>query len=234
MVAARGRVKACLAILIVLGAVQYVRKLLEIAAVLSEDVDASHGFLLVGDSFFQNGNGAIEKTKLGPIFYNVYIPEENKTKQENAFRIIREQMEQRKLSDPKSSVFYTLIGSPNNITDEFCNPNCQQLAHYPTGDEVNTLQALWDYCQSHPTELVTYIHDKGSFHHTEHNEKTRRTATKAALDCRTEMAKQHGFSPYNVCTGTRNNTGYEEYNKNSHARTSPRKLTNPHFINYPF
>jgi hypothetical protein len=193
-------VKACLAIVIVLGAVHYVRKLREIATALSKDVDASPGFL-VGDSFFQNGN-AVEKSKLGPIFYNVYIPEDNNTKQENAFRIIREQMQQRKLSDPKSPVFYTLIGSPN-ITDEFCQPNCQRLAHYPKGDEVNTLQALWDYCQSHPTELVTYIHDKGSFHHTEHNEKTRRTATKAALDCRTEMAKQRGFSPYNVCTGMR-------------------------------
>jgi len=140
---------------------------------------------------------------LGPIFYNVYLPSESLDQQQNALRIVTEQMQQRQWSDPsfQSPVWYTLIGS-GNMTDNTCAPNCRRIAHISVGDEVNTLQALWEYCQDHPDKLISYIHDKGSFHATEHNEKTRRTATKGALDCRTEMLKRPGLSEFNVCAGT--------------------------------
>jgi hypothetical protein len=145
--------------------------------------------------------------RIGPIFYNVYLPSEDLEKLQNALRIVEEQMRQRKWSDPslQSPVWYTLIGSTtsssSNLTD-LCGPNCRQIGHVTEGDEVNTLQALWEYCQDHPEQLISYIHDKGSFHSTENNEKTRRTATKSALDCRTEMMKQPDLSQFNVCAGT--------------------------------
>ena len=140
---------------------------------------------------------------LGPIFYNVYLPGESFDQQQNALRIVTEQMKQRQWSDPsmQSPVWYILIGS-GNMTDSACAPNCRRIAHVAVGDEVNTLQALWEYCQDHPDKLISYLHDKGSFHATENNEKSRRTATKSALDCRTEMLKRPGLSDYNVCAGT--------------------------------
>lgn len=141
--------------------------------------------------------------RLGPIFYNIYLPTDNPHQRQNALRIVKEQMQQRKWSDPsfQSPVWYTLIGS-SNLTDNICAPNCRQIAHASSGDEVNTLQALWEYCQDHPEKLVTYIHDKGSFHATESNEKSRRTATKSALDCRNEMMQRPDLSQFNVCAGT--------------------------------
>jgi hypothetical protein len=139
--------------------------------------------------------------RLGPIFYNIFIPENDTAKQENALRIVKEQMQQRMLSEPslQSPVWYTLVGSANMTG---CQPNCREISRVSQGDEVNTLQALWEYCQDHPEQLVTYLHDKGSFHFTEHNEHTRRAATKSALDCRIEMAKRSDMSTYNVCAGT--------------------------------
>jgi hypothetical protein len=194
------RLKACLFVGIIIGALQYFSKLREIASLASNEGELSIPFS--EDSFRQKGVlQAVSRDTLGPIFYNVFIPHNDTEKQENSLRIVREQMQQRAWSDPSSPVWYTLVGSPKLIFD-FCRPNCHQREYLKNGDEVNTLQALYEYCRNHPKELVTYIHDKGSFHHTQHNEQTRRTATKAALECRTEMSKLHDLSPYNVCTGT--------------------------------
>jgi hypothetical protein len=195
----KGHIRAFLIFVIAVGALQYITKLREIASTVPKEIAATPGFLT--DSLSRKSDPKYTSRKeLGPIFYNVYIPEDDTEKQENALRIINEQMQQRGVSDPHSKVLYILIGSPN-ITDDFCQPNCHRQNYFKTGGEVNTLQSLYEYCQENPKKLVTYLHDKGSFHHTEHNEVTRRTATKAALDCRSEMAKHPDFSPFNVCTG---------------------------------
>ena len=76
-----------------------------------------------------------------------------------------------------------------------------QREYLTTGDEVNTLQALYEYCQHNPRAIVTYIHDKGSYHGTLHNTKTRRMATKAAFDCRKEFLDNRLATQYNVCAG---------------------------------
>lgn len=142
----------------------------------------------------------------GPIFYNLYIPNDGDTeKVQNALRIVQEQMQQRSWSDPESEVLYTLIGYSKGINGDFCQPHCQQRNYLPSGDEVDTLQALYEYCiaPGHSKKLVTYLHDKGSFHNSPHNEKMRRMATKAALDCRNLLVKNHkgDDDDYNVCTG---------------------------------
>lgn len=186
--------KSLLACVVLVGALQYTW----MASVLRRHSSDNHQRGEDSDRIIPEN-----RHRLGPIFYNVFIPENDTRKQENAIRIIKEQMQQRMWSEPsfQSPVWYTLIGSAN-MTDRDCQPNCQKISHVRQGDEVNTLQALWEYCQDHPEQLVTYIHDKGSFHNTEHNENTRRTATKSAFDCRIEMAQRPDMSEYNVCSGT--------------------------------
>ena len=125
--------------------------------------------------------------RLGPIFYNFFVPHgssdddssnnnyNNYNPTENAVRIAAEQMVQRNMSEPGSLLLYTLIGHPNvTITDEFCQPNCYQREYLEEGDEIDTYQALWNHCFQHPDDLVTYIHDRGSFHSTSMNEPQRR------------------------------------------------------------
>ena len=201
--------------------------------------------------------------KLGPIFYNIYVPDDHDDatagdaattlQQMNALRIIEEQLKQRDFSDPddvaihkNSPIHYTLIGnftatdaataddtgaSTTTTTSEgsytkvtkaslldgtFCQPNCKLNQHIiQNGNEVNTMQALYDYCMAAEADLggdddyddilVTYIHDKGSYHNTKHNEGMRRMATKAAIDCRYELMDNptRGINgqEFNVCTG---------------------------------
>jgi hypothetical protein len=151
------------------------------------------------------------KRLLGPIFYNIFIPNESEL-QENAWRIVQEQMQQISWADSQhtsSRLIYNLIAPKNATIPKFCDANCCEMhARMETGNEVDTLQMLYEYCQD-PThnnkdeeQLVTYMHNKGSFHATQHNENTRRTATKAALDCRVEMTNQAEVVPYNACAGT--------------------------------
>ena len=120
---------------------------------------------------------------LGPIFYNFFVPF-NGT--ENALRIAKEQMSERAMSaEPNSTLLYTLIGNPNITSQDFgCFSECHQREYRKVGDEIDTYQALWEYCQRHPHEIITYTHDRGSFHYTKMNEKSRRFATKAAFECR--------------------------------------------------
>ena len=131
---------------------------------------------------------------LGPIFYNFFVPLETT---DVALEIAGEQMNERERVAPNTTLLYTLIGNPN-ITDDYCQPNCRMRQYLKDGDEFDTLHALWKYCHSHPNEIVTYLHDKGSFHNNENNMKVRRIGTKAALECRALM-QQHPRK-CNVCT----------------------------------
>ena len=145
--------------------------------------------------------------RLGPIFYNVYIPNDGNQKTlDHATSVTQEQMMQRNWSSTDiggdtSLLLYTLIGYPN-VTNDFCQPNCFQRQYLPNGDEVDTLQALYEHCQQNPRDIVTYIHDKGSYHNNPHNTKTRRMATKAAFDCRKALLLDDQLATqFNVCAG---------------------------------
>jgi hypothetical protein len=114
--------------------------------------------------------------------------------QSNAVRIILEQMRQRNMSNSNESpLLYVHIGSRDVdilMTDEWCQPDCQEIGYVKKGGEVDTIQKLWEYCSqdhAHQYDIVTYIHNKGAFHNTQFNEKIRRRATKAALDCREQL-----------------------------------------------
>jgi hypothetical protein len=148
--------------------------------------------------------------KPGPIFYNIYVPPTKDLS--HVEQILREQLTQRNWTSPNDTILYTLIGNNNlkQTIDAMCQPNCHLRQHLPNGgDERDTLQALWDYCHNIITPpsksdsipedtLVTYIHDKGSFHPTESNEKSRRMGTKAALECRNLMPNNPRYCT--ICT----------------------------------
>jgi hypothetical protein len=154
---------------------------------------------------------------LGPIFYNLFIVSEQNENYNSSHmqQIIEEQMMERNMSAPSSTVLYTLIG--NNAkkwvttVNSLCGSQCQMREYLQEGDEVHTLQAMWNYCQiqdrsssnvdsnsNNNDQYVTYLHDKGSFHSTDANEQARRLGTKAALECRSLM--QLYPRKCNVCT----------------------------------
>ena len=107
-----------------------------------------------------------------------------------------------------------------------CQPNCFIKESIQIGTEANTIQAMIDYCRSKSkvittvTEvvndvdnhngsnvvvesdddiLVTYIHDKGSYHDTLSNTISRIHGTKAAIECRQGMISNP--KKCNICTG---------------------------------
>lgn len=127
---------------------------------------------------------------LGPIFYNIFVREK---RERPTLQIIEEQVRFRNEADPESPISYTLIGSRkvDESIQNMCQPNCTKREYLKTGNEIDTLQALWEFCQADPSKIVTYLHDKGSFHPSGANRKSRGVGTKAALACRGLMLDHH-------------------------------------------
>jgi hypothetical protein len=138
---------------------------------------------------------------LGPIFYNIFIPEKRR---KPILKIIEEQIKFRNETDTEAPILYTLIGSRkvDKTIQNMCQPNCTQREYLEKGNEIDTLQSLYEYCRDHPFEIVTYIHDKGSFHPSGANRKARGVGTKAALACRGLMLDHHAhdMDPSNQTT----------------------------------
>lgn len=126
-----------------------------------------------------------------PIFYNWFVPAE---KPRNAVRIAAEQIAERNRLAVTAPVYVTLIhkeqlNETTPLSKIKCQPPCHLRDHLNVGNEVDTHQALWEYCRDDTVvgreeEYVTYLHDKGSFHSTMANEHARRVATVAVLQCR--------------------------------------------------
>ncbi len=138
----------------------------------------------------------------GPIFYNLFVP--NTKSRSERERIVKEQLLQRELTTPNATIHYTLIGDPtfNDFVSSQCT-DCQLQENRNIGNEEHTLQSLWEYCQLVPETsvdiLVTYIHNKGSYHPSDANEKARRMATKAAMECRNILPQNQRTC--NICMG---------------------------------
>jgi hypothetical protein len=149
------------------------------------------------------GGGATQQPRA--IFYNIFIP----TKKEDGsppdldyvFEIIREQVDEIKKSRllQKTPIYYTLIGNDltSKIQDICSDLKCRELRYVEQGDEVLTLQSLYDYCAEHPDTIVTYIHDKGSFHPEVYQDNQRVLQTKGALsdECQSIVKDQ-----CNICS----------------------------------
>ena len=158
------------------------------------------------DNHTSNNNpslpGTVISSKNRAVFYNIYIPdEENK---QHALDIVKEQLGLKRESKYLASapLYYTLIG--NNATDEIetlCAPNseCHQLRYVPEGDEGLTLQSLYEYCTQHPASQVTYIHNKGSFHPSDLNERFRALLNRGVFSDDCQSISDSSDNTCNVC-----------------------------------
>lgn len=109
-----------------------------------------------------------------PIFYNLFIG-----KEEDRSRVQALMNEQFQFWNETihGDVYITSIGvPPTNLTYPL-----RLREQRRTGDEVVTLDALWEYCQSNPSSKVIYLHSKGSFHPTKVNDVLRNFLTRGAL-----------------------------------------------------
>ena len=130
-----------------------------------------------------------------PIFYNLYIPPNG---DQAVHSIVAEQIAQvQRIAGDAAPVLVTLIALAQDYKNFTINaqqqqqqlcPSCHLRQYLEQGDEMDTLQALWQYCQTteYPAdqEFVTYIHDKGSLHNTKTNRAARKISTRGALQCR--------------------------------------------------
>jgi hypothetical protein len=112
-------------------------------------------------------------------------------------------------TDNNTLLWYTHIGNPalpNALHNCTRQGTCRRLRYLSKGNEIDTLQALYQYCHAHPNETVAYIHNKGSFHASLINQQQRRDGTKAALAClphvtTTSTSSNAGDTSCNVCAG---------------------------------
>ena len=113
-------------------------------------------------------------------FYNIYVSKEQEKATPTVLKIIEEQINQLAQShaaSPKfnTTVFYNTIGLQSAVNETFMNNlctgrnniTCKHLQHYDTGFEEVTLQALYEHCQTHETDLAMYFHSKGISHNSE-------------------------------------------------------------------
>lgn len=126
------------------------------------------------------------------IFYNIYIPADKGLKSVNkALQVVEEQLDQvassyvTSLENKSATVYYNTIGMElahieiDRICSEKDKVTCRHLQHFAQGQEDVTLQNVYDYCQTHESERVVYIHSKGTFHSTPNQANWRRSMTEA-------------------------------------------------------
>jgi hypothetical protein len=136
------------------------------------------------------------------VFYNIFVPEDDK---QTALSIVQEQLAEKKHSIIHSTpIYYTVIGG--NATDDIqricidLQQRCHLLRYAREGDESLTLESLYDYCRDHSEALVTYIHDKGSFHNHTNNAKLRRLGTKAVFSNECQNVHNNVTDEETACT----------------------------------
>lgn len=115
------------------------------------------------------------------IFYNVFLPPSKFQKVLD--KVIVEQIDRLKASIYHSSpLYHNIIGYDLNTSlCENTTLQCRKLRYMEQGNEQDTLQDLYEYCQQRPADNVIYLHDKGSFNNHAGNSKSRRCATDAAI-----------------------------------------------------
>ena len=120
------------------------------------------------------------KRKLNPIkvFYNVYVNPKNVELAKSIFK------EQASHFNNNHDVFLRTIGHPLEELQDMKGDNTLiiKLQHNNAGDEHGTLTLIWQHCMTtRETDKVVYIHNKGSYHPHEKNDKFRRFLTRGAL-----------------------------------------------------
>jgi hypothetical protein len=158
-------------------------------------------------------------TRPRAVFYNIYVPEGEF--EEHALGIVKEQLVLKQASKLLQNVplYYTVIGTNatekvtdichsyhGHVSDEMSastiKQNCHLLQYASQGDERLTLQAIYDYCIDHPQYQISYIHNKGSFHPSERNEKFRAFLNHGIFGGNGDHCQEMPLDQCNVC-GTR-------------------------------
>mmetsp|Transcript_20907 Transcript_20907/g.42609 ORF Transcript_20907/g.42609 Transcript_20907/m.42609 type:complete len:888 (+) Transcript_20907:64-2727(+) len=146
------------------------------------------------------------------VFYNLFIPTEA-ISAANAVEVLTEQLEQvagslRRFEEGEKNsksavVYYNLIGNneiyPMEKISDLCKSlhpglSCQLLNFFETASEAATLLDIYQFCQNddkasvqrtNNDTRVVYIHSKGSYHSSTHNNNWRREMTNSVLhqDC---------------------------------------------------
>ena len=120
------------------------------------------------------------------LFYHMYFPPHNETAYQHAAAIVQEQLgmvgqsfatnhrqQQQQQHSMPTTLYYTVIGEAIHnhtwMTRDVCQANnLQCIPLQPQaltqGQEDVTLQALYNFCHDFPTQIVIYLHTKGSFH----------------------------------------------------------------------
>jgi hypothetical protein len=89
------------------------------------------------------------------------------------------------------TIYYNTMGSDGSKEiQEICQNtsflHCVHMKHHPRGDEIWTLQALYEYCQennnNNNTIRVGYLDNKGSFHDNPEKSKLRIPLTQAVVE----------------------------------------------------
>jgi hypothetical protein len=164
------------------------------------------------------GNGGNDVRGVGEVaavdravFYNIYVSDQGEHLRDHGLAIVKEQLQQVQLSRndqrsrPSVPIYYNLIG--NNVTADvqrICRElglPCRLVQYSREGDEGNTLDRLFDYCLDNPTAIVTYLHDKGSYHPKTENDDLRFLSTRAVLskECQVGWDDEQGKSQCNIC-----------------------------------
>ena len=113
------------------------------------------------------------------VMYNIYFDDSHKLL---AAAIVNEQIESILKSETynriKSIDFVTINGDID--LSQTC-PKCNHVRTLDHGNELDTLQLVYEHCLTNPQDRVAYIHDKGSLHNTPENARQRQMLMKAVF-----------------------------------------------------
>jgi hypothetical protein len=149
------------------------------------------------------------------IFYNVFIPlDQGEEGVKKALEIVKEQMDFIGSSYAASydggkpvTVFYKTIGKHGALNTTYmhhvCSERnkfvCQHMQHHHEGFEELTQQSLYEYCQGQAgfDTRVVYMHNKGSFHSREGQ--NRRWRSHMMMAVTSELCLKPPDDSCNVC-----------------------------------
>lgn len=103
-------------------------------------------------------------------FYNIYAAGDFRQIVEQQVSVVRDSG----LLERVDSIYYATIAPPgeNLVID---TPKFTHIKHHgDTGEEMDTLALLYEYCHANPASKVFYFHNKGSFHNSAQNQQFRR------------------------------------------------------------
>ena len=122
------------------------------------------------------------------IFYNVFFPSERMY--DHTLNIVKEQLQCRENSIyPRAPLYYKTMGKDFGELEN-CD-NCKRIQHHDNGNEIDTLSSLYEYCTTHQSEKVAYIHNKGSYHGGSTNDMFRHMLNRAVFSEECLLLRRH-------------------------------------------